>query len=79
MSGTQCKQDTSVTPSREMCPTKSYAQTRTVMSEPFSEEESSQGEHSEGTRVVLLPSTFPVLQENPYPGGEPHNETGGYN
>ena len=29
--------------------------------------------------MVLLPSTFPVLKENPYPEGEPHDETGGYN
>ena len=29
--------------------------------------------------MVLLPSTFPVLQVTPYPQGEPHDETGGYN
>ena len=72
---TQCTQDTIVAPSREMHPTKSYERTREIRSEPFPEEESSQDEHSEGTRMVLLPSTFPHLQENPYP----EDETGGQN
>ena len=61
----QCTKDTIFTPSREMYPTKSYAGTREMRNEPFSEEESSQDEHSEGTRMVLLPSTFPVFRRTP--------------
>ena len=41
-----------------------------MKSEPFPEEELSQDEHPEGTLMVLLPSTFPVLKENPYPESE---------
>ena len=75
---TQRTQDTIVTPSREMNPTKTYERTGELRSEPLSEEESSQDEHPEGTLMVLLLSTFPVLNENPYPEGEPHDETGSY-
>ena len=49
-----------------------------MRSEPFPEEGLSQDEHPEATLMVLLPSTFPVLNENPYPEVEPHEETGGY-
>ena len=47
-----------------------------MRNEPLSEEGLSTDEHAEGTQMVLLLSTFPVLQEEPYPEGEPHNETG---